>query len=97
MFCSGKWTDKPQNYPLQGWRYFGLLQEAAVLLAYGDYWDLALPQRVALLRGLCALALNNESVCDHFQSIAEAMDLPRRKARQFLPKIRRWKLGQPSV
>ena len=48
------------------------MQEAALQLAYGEYWQLSPQQRLTLLRCLVHLTLGVEVVRDHLQALVEA-------------------------
>lgn len=58
-------------------------QVAAVHLAYAEYDDLMVMERIAILRGLSGLALSAEAVRDHISARIEALPAPvqRRKVR----------------
>ena len=56
------------------------MQDAALKLSGGEYWDLSVQQRVALLRCLCGLALGIEAIRDLFQTQAEALQLQQQPA-----------------
>lgn len=49
------------------------MQDAAIALSNGEYWELTVYQRIALLKGLSNLALSAEPVRDLFQAKAEAL------------------------
>lgn len=49
------------------------MQEAAVHLACAEYDDLSVLERIAILRGLSALALSAEAVRDHISARTEAL------------------------
>lgn len=51
------------------------LQDAALQLSSGEYWELTPERRVALLRCLTNLALSAEPVRDLFQAQAESLQL----------------------
>ena len=51
------------------------LQDAALQLSSGEYWELTVEQRVALLKCLSNLALGAEPVRDIFQTQAETLQL----------------------
>jgi hypothetical protein len=50
------------------------MQEAALRLAYGEYDDLGPRERIAILRGLSALALGSDGVRDHISARLEAFN-----------------------
>ena len=54
----------------------GVHQEAAVHLAYAEYDDLSVLERIAILRGLSALALSADAVRDYISTRLEAMPAP---------------------
>ncbi|CAL8466956.1 g6492 [Coccomyxa elongata] len=51
-------------------------REAAVHLAYAEYDDLSVLERIAILRGLSALALSADAVRDYISARLEAMPAP---------------------
>jgi len=55
------------------------VQAAALKLAYMEYADLGLDERLALLQGLLEQALDCEEVRELITSKVEAMALPRQK------------------
>ncbi len=55
------------------------MQAAALKLAYMEYADLGLDERLALLQGLLEQALDCEEVRELITSKVEAMALPRQK------------------
>jgi len=58
------------------------VQAAALKLAYMEYADLGLDERLALLQGLLEQALDCEEVRELITSKVEAMALPRQKVSQ---------------
>lgn len=55
------------------------LQAAALRLAFSDYLDLSLEERVSILRGLADMVLGQEVVADWVWRCIEGMGPPKRK------------------
>ena len=49
------------------------VQAAAVRMAYSEYAELSVDERAAVLSALATLALGNEVLREHFNSLAENM------------------------